>query len=289
MAFTLANWGRSSTSMNEPVYSLTSGTVVGAQRIYTYYAPGVAGVSGDTQATIAGASYFDSVVYDLQTSDIIYSFSVRDGTMVSLFVTVTGTVVTTTAFANVAPVGTADITNLAVTGAKIANATITDGKMVANTLTNASIAANTILSANMSPLVQKYAAVSLSAAQWNGMYAAPVVLVAAPGASLLHIVDRVIMRMTFVAAQYAAGGAVILQYDSTANGAGVNAASATIAAATVNGIAATSYLGFTGATAVTATVNAVNKALYISNQTGAFTTGDGTWEFHVWYRTVAAV
>lgn len=129
------------------------------------------------------------------------------------------------------------------------------------------------------------AQVALTAAQWNGMYAAPVALIAAPGANKMIIVDKLSLAMTFVSAQYAAGGAVAAQYENTVHGAGV-AATATIAAATINGLAASTVENLAGAASIVYAA-AVNQGLYLSNATGAFTTGDSTWVVTVNYHIIA--
>lgn len=137
--------------------------------------------------------------------------------------------------------------------------------------------------------ILRYASVAISAAEFNGMYAAPKLLVAAAGANTLIVVDRMELVMTFVSAAYAAGGDVALQYDSTANGAGVQATNVeeandfqAVASTTFvfNGVAGNNV----GALPFTTTVN---KGLYLSNITGAFTTGDGTWVAKIHYRIIA--
>lgn len=150
------------------------------------------------------------------------------------------------------------------------------------------IASGAVTSAKTAATLMQYAETDLTAAQFNGMYATPVQLVAAPGANKMIIVDKVVLNMTFVSAQYAAGGVVAAQYDSTANGAG-SAASGTIAAATVNGYAASTGIMVDGALSSVAFTAAVNKGIYLSNQTAAFTTGDSTWKVQVWYRVVPTV
>lgn len=130
----------------------------------------------------------------------------------------------------------------------------------------------------------KYAAVAITAAQFNGMYAAPKLLVAAPGANRLLVLDKVDLLMTYVSANYAAGGVAAVQYDSTANGAGV-IASTTLAAATFQAAASTGFMFNTGVVPQTFTT-CVNKGLYLSNITGAFTTGDSTFVAHVWYKDI---
>ena len=128
------------------------------------------------------------------------------------------------------------------------------------------------------------AQVSLTAAQFNGMYAAPVLLVPAPSAGTMNIVDKLILVQHFVSASFAAGGVIAAQYDSTVHGAGV-VASATLAAATLNAAAASIVWELGNVTSVVY-ANAVAKPIYLSNQTAAFTTGDSTFTVKVYYRNV---
>ena len=128
--------------------------------------------------------------------------------------------------------------------------------------------------------------VTVSAANFLAMYATPLVLVAAGGANTMHIVHDVAYEVDYGSAQFAAGGAVGVQYDSTANGAGT-AASATVAAATFNGYTADSVVGADGALASAASSTVVNKGLYLSNATAAFTTGDSVVYVHITYSTVS--
>lgn len=130
-----------------------------------------------------------------------------------------------------------------------------------------------------------YASVAVSAAEFNGMYAAPKLLIAAPGANKLIVVDRMELVMTYGAANFAAGGVVAAQYDSTINGAGVKATN-TEAAADFFAAASTTFM-FNGATALAPFSTSVNKGLYLSNQTGAFTTGDSTFVAKIHYRIIA--
>lgn len=171
-------------------------------------------------------------------------------------------------------------TDVAVTGdISISNAGVT------------AIGANKVLSSMISPLVEKYVAVAISAAEFNGMYAAPKLILAGQGANTLIVVKRAVLAMTFVSAAYADGGVVGFQYDSTAHGAGV-AASNTEAAADFFAAASTSFAfnGVAGNTvAIAPFTTSVNKGIYLSNLTGAFTTGDGTWVCHLWYSVIPTV
>lgn len=137
-----------------------------------------------------------------------------------------------------------------------------------------------------------YASVAITAAEFNGMYAAPKLVVAAPGANNLIVVDRVELIMTYGSAAFAAGGVVGFQYDSTVHGAGV-AASNTEAAADFFQTASTTF-AFNGNSGNTVGLmplsTTVNKGLYLSNLTQAFTTGTGSsFVCKIHYRIVATV
>jgi hypothetical protein len=143
------------------------------------------------------------------------------------------------------------------------------------------IGAGKVLSAMVSPLLMRYATVAISAAEFNGMYAAPKLLLAAGGANTLIVVHKVTLLMTYVSAAYASGGVAAVQYDSTANGAGV-IASSTLSAATFQPTASTGFV-FNGGVVPATFSTCVNKGLYLSNVTGAFTTGDSTFVAHIQY------
>lgn len=168
----------------------------------------------------------------------------------------------------IADTGATTIQALAVTTGKLANGAVTSAKLDATTL--------------------QYVAVPMTAAQINGMYAAPFQLVAAGGANTQFIVHHAEFVMTFVTTQFAAGGAIAIQLDNTVHGAGV-LMSGTVAAATLNGFAASSSVGFEGVSTAGTLAAKANKGLFISNQTGAFTTGDSTAVVHLWYSKVPTV
>lgn len=158
------------------------------------------------------------------------------------------------------------------------------------TLTDAgvsAIGANKVLSSMISPLIRKYVAVPITAANFNGMYAAPKLLLAAQGANTLIVLDQIQLVMTYGSANYAAGGVAAVQYDSTANGAGV-IASTTLSAATFQAAASTTFTMNAGVVPLPFTTT-VNKGLYLSNITAAFTTGDSAMVAHLWYRVIPTV
>lgn len=130
------------------------------------------------------------------------------------------------------------------------------------------------------------ASVTMTAAEWLGMYAAPKLLLAAPGANKLIRVDAVVYEVNYGTAQFGGGGVVAPQYRNTINGGGT-LCTGTIAAAVVQGWAAdnisTEVAVEVGATAA----NTVNQGIYLSNATAAFTTGDSIVTVHLSYGVIS--
>ena len=232
-------------------------------------------------ATITASAFFNSVNINpdspvLNINDLIYV----EASDAAEFIQVTAITpdITTSPFQITIGTGAVGTTNLAanaVTAAKIANNTITDTQVAVNGLTSASLDLTTI----------QYVKVPVTAAQFKAAYGTPFVMIAAPGASKMIVIKQAVLAMTYVSAQYTAGGATGLQYDTTAHLAGP-LASATIAAATINAYAATSDTGLSWADTSGASSAKVNKGIYLSNDTAAFATGDGTFNVHIWYSVV---
>ncbi len=132
-----------------------------------------------------------------------------------------------------------------------------------------------------SPIVSS---TEITAAQFNGMYATPVALVPAPGANKLIVLDRMELIQTYGSAAFAAGGVVAAQYGATINGGGP-AASNTEAAADFQVTASNTYL-FNGAVGAKPFSTTVNQGLYLSNASGAFTTGNSTFVAKVHYHVI---
>jgi hypothetical protein len=288
MAFSYVNWDKLSAEANTNV-----------RRIYAYYN------IDDTLATIEAADYFLPVYAYLAVGDTIY-LTGSDGVDIVRVTAVSSTAVTVATFAAVpansivnADINTAaaidfsKLATLASTQILVGSAggvatarTVTGDVTIGNTGVTA-IGANKVLSSMVSPLLLKYTTVAITAAEFNGMYAAPKLLLAAGGANTLHVLEQCQLLMTYVSANYAAGGVAAIQYDSTANGAGV-IASTTLSAATFQAAASTGFTFNPGVVPETFST-CVNKGLYLSNITGAFTTGDSTFVAHLWYRTIPTV
>lgn len=291
--FTIANWACISTSLNQGQESVTifgdsSPTVLNAPNVFVYGSP------NDTAATIAGANYFLPQYASLSVGDIILGFG-TDASFTLQVTAVSSTAVTTESFGLTGAIGTANISNNAVTYAKfqqagahtlIGNPTSGTANVEEITLGNDLSFTGTTL--QISPVYLNYTEVTMTAAQFNGMYGAPFLLVAAPGANNLLVVDRMVAEMTFVSADYAAGGLVAAQYGNTVHGAGPLATNTEQAADFFAG-ASTAFL-FNGVAGNTVGAlpfaTSVNQGLYLSNQSGAFTTGDSTWTVKVWYKIV---
>jgi len=308
MAFDKEYLARSSVALNTGMV-IASGSEPAAPCLWTYRS------AADAVATIVAANYFASAVYQLSLNDMLY-ISASDAVglyYVSAIDRAAGTVSLTSSGLN-GSVDTANLVDGAVTNAKVnAAAAIAYSKLAALssgnvlvgsaanvatsvamsgdvTVSNAGVTAigtSKVLSAMVSPLLLKYAAVAISSAEFAGMYAAPKLLVAAGGANTLLTVHRVELLMTYVGVQYDNGGVVHVQYDSTANGAGV-IASTTQAAADFFDATSTAN-AFEGGAVKQPFTTCVNKGLYLSNVTGAFDTGDSTFVAHVWYSQVPSV
>lgn len=110
----------------------------------------------------------------------------------------------------------------------------------------------------------KRAVVTLSSAQLLGMFAAPVTLIAAPGAGKTIVLEKAILTLSSGTA-YASGGNISIKYASAAD------ATAVLAAAVLTaGTATTTIRNGADGTA------SVNTALQLTNASGAFTTGTQT-------------
>jgi len=294
MAFTLANWTCISSSLNEGQITVTpfggSPTVLNAPNVFVYGSP------NDALATIAAADYFLSIFANLSVGDIIF-VNGTDGSNMYIVATSSSTGVTVSSFTASGSVGTSNIQNNAVTFAKmqeiathtlLGNPTGGTTEVSEVTLGNGLEFSGTTLRVPLTTM--RYVAVAVTAAEFNGAYAAPKLLIANGGANTLHVVHRAVLAMTFVSAAYAAGGPVALQYDSTVHGAGVLATNAQKAADFF--AVASDAFQFEGASGDDSDIlftAGVNKGIYLSNTTGAFTTGDSTWVAHIWYSTIPTV
>jgi len=132
-------------------------------------------------------------------------------------------------------------------------------------------------------LTWQQAQLALTAAQLKAMYAAPVQILAAPGAGLAIVVQEILFELTTTATAFANGGIVGFQYDSTANLAGTLVHGGSIPAAVITAGAGTTVTGLWAAPGANGLTIPANKGLFISNQTAAFITGTGTAKVWISY------
>jgi len=152
-------------------------------------------------------------------------------------------------------------------------------------ITTAKINTSAVTSDKLDQSIIKVASITLTAAQINGMYATPVLVLAGVSSKVI-IVDTVNFDLTGTATQFASGGVVNVQYDSTVNGAGTTC-HADIAATVVTGATAlVKTHRISKDLSAIATDAITGKGLYISNKTAAFTTGTGTAVLTVRYHVI---
>lgn len=248
-------------------FAASSGTMTASGNITSSAGNHIAGASGaaGTLVSFPATAANGSLIVAAANAGGAFNTTISNGTMGQ------STVMT------IPDVGAATGQFLAKTAALI------DGNFVQASGTAGKVVDSGLSSAN----VLQVASVAITAAQFNGMYATPKLLVAAQGANTLIIVDHIVLLMTYVSANYAAGGVAAGQWDSTANGAGV-IATTTLSAATFQAAASTGFMFNTGVVPATFST-CVNKGIYLSNITGAFTTGDSTFVAKVYYRVIATV
>jgi hypothetical protein len=313
MAFSLNRFTRTTLAFNSGSVTLEDASIVNGPSHFTY------ATAGDTAATVAAANYFnaESVIYDLEVDDIIAcicSDSNQFLQVATVDTTASPKTITTVAFTAAGSVDTANLVDGAVTNAKVDAAAaiafsklevMTSGNILVGSAANVAaevtmsgdvaiiasgattIQAGAVDSSMMNANMLRYASVTMSASEFNGAYAAPHLLVAAAGANTLIVPEKVQILMTYGLAAFAAGGVAACQWDSTANGAGV-IATTTLAAATFQPTASTGWNMNAGVVAETFTT-CVNKGIYFSNITGAFTTGDSDMVVHIWYKVIPTV
>lgn len=276
-------------------YSTGVGTQQGASNLWSYNG----NLAGDNQAAIAAADYFVTDVLQFQINDLIFA-SATDSESILRVSAITypdnnglGAAISTVTFLGPNSITTAMIQDHAVTYAKIQQVAASTllGNPTGSTANVSGITLDPSLQFNgttlrVNPDLLVYKTGTLSAADLSGAYATPVQILAGQGANTTIIVDSFVLKIVYGTTQFADGGAANLQYGNTAH-AGGTAATETIAAATINGWSANSMIKVAGLLGSAATTAVVNQALYLSNATASFTTGDSTFEYTLIYRVIA--
>jgi len=170
-------------------------------------------------------------------------------------------------------------TSFAIQGSDIANGTIAAANIGTGTITSTQIAAGTIGNAAVSPYLLQYAQISVTAAQIIAAYATPLLLVAAPASGTSISINNALIRFTAGATAFTGGGAMSIQYGNTAHGAGGTPVTTLAASQVTSATSSDNQLQSVAAT----TVIPQATALYLSNATAAFATGNGTMTIFIWY------
>jgi hypothetical protein len=141
----------------------------------------------------------------------------------------------------------------------------------------AAIAANTLLA-------PKHARVTVTSAEILACNTTPVELIAAPGAGLANVVERVVVRNEFLTGAYAYTTVANISYTDEAGAPIVALVALFLEAAATTIMAAASTL-LTGAGAATSVV--ANAPVVFGAPDADPTTGAGSLVFDIWYHTVA--
>jgi hypothetical protein len=130
----------------------------------------------------------------------------------------------------------------------------------------------------------RHKTVSVTAAEIIAMYTTPKALIAAAGAGKSIVITRAVFRIVRSSTAFTGGGAAIIQYNSTANGAGTNACDSTMASTVITGAAGTTETARNGAVLSDVASTAIqNVGIYLSNATAVFAAGTGTATVELWY------
>ena len=144
-------------------------------------------------------------------------------------------------------------------------------------------AIGSINSAQVVDTLIQHAQVDITLAELIATYTTSHLLVAAPGASKKLIMHRGSLWVDYGGTVLANGGAMHVQYDSTANGAGTKA-SGTLAAATLIAATADTTFGFEPVNTTLVDSTTLNKGLYLATASADFTGGTGSvYKFDTWY------
>lgn len=193
--------------------------------------------------------------------------------------------ITTTQISNTAAITGTQIAASTITFGNIASGTIKGTNIAAGTLAGSNLINNTISSTQLDLTTIQYVKVPMTAAQWNAMSVTPFELIPNGSMTAAIVVKEAVFVQTFGTVAYAVGGNVYLQY-SAVTGIGTVPASTVVSAVDIDGMLASSSASVDGVIAVTANSNLLGEPIFISNDTDPFTTGDGTWNIHIWYSIV---
>ena len=167
------------------------------------------------------------------------------------------------------------------------------GDVTINNAGVTAIGAGKVLRTMLSPLLLQYAVIPVTAAEFNGMYASPKLLIPAAGPNTMIILMRATLVMTYGGTPFVGIGNVVIQYGATIHGAGIPAStdivSAEIPSTHTDAMFPMVGKDDTGGLSTLPFSQGVNIGLYLSNSTQPFTSGNSNFQVHVWYSVIPSV
>lgn len=258
----------------------------------------------DNTATISVSGYFDKMVEKLHIGDrllinatdganefAIVSLNpvviqknpnaVPDGTIVNSMISASAAI----SFSKLEPLLTGNI--IVGSALNVPTQVTPSGDVNLNYLGVFSIPANSIGASKLALNALQYGSITISSSQFQNMYTTPVQVLASPGVGFVNVFQQFLLLMNYGTTTYTGGGNINLQYGNASFGAGPGVATPIVPTSSNVLSTQSTIVNSSGATA-TATIlaSAANTAVYISNQTGAFTTGNSTFKLYFWYRIV---
>lgn len=284
MAFNINNWDK---------WSVEGLTDITRQYCYTDF--------NDNLATISASGYFNQMAKYLSTSCFIY-VQASDGYanyQVTGILPVTLTLVSNTidngtllnnkfspnsaiSFSKLASLPSA---KLLIGNNNIATPTLTSGDVNMDNTGAFSIPANSIGYDKFDTQALQMKPVTVSAAQFNGMFASPVLMIPAPAANQFILVSQLQYVILYGGIAFSNGGVVRLQYGSTTRDTGPYASQGlgtggwTVTASRIGTLRAADLF--------TANLtNILGVPIYLSNIVGPFTAGNSNIKFYINYRLI---
>lgn len=254
----------------------------------------------DTIATVSASQYFNQFANFNQglTSSAVNTppLGVGDtincvcsnGNTVLLVTSVVNGIVTAVSTIDPGSVNTAAIVNGAVTAAKIAAGTITTTQISASAgILGSQLATGTITSLELAASIPQVAYGTITSANFKTAYTAGLSLIPAYAPGTIIVPVYCTFTFNYLTAAYTAGGAIGLQWSTSApvNAGGI-AASATVAAANVTGLSAQGFQSVAGAMAINGASGLVDAGLWLTVATQNFASGSGTVDYNLMYYVI---
>ncbi len=124
----------------------------------------------------------------------------------------------------------------------------------------------------------------VTAAQINGLFVTPLVLLPAPGTNIAYLIERWVFEMTRTATAFLLGGAISLQYHTTTTS--VPTVGAVAASVVTTGGAGVARIVLGPDVGASGLVLPANEGIDLNCATQAFTTGTGIARVFLQYKVI---